>query len=165
MQLIKTPETKCNADDESASETIHVDSRREQDAVDSGVFAHTHLEKGKHMRTIMDYPDVDSFMDDVDKAIRDDRQRGFGFHILHDPYSGHGFVAEYVTQFGTSFGIELTLGVTDKLFVASLSATPPFDTHKLNTLGREDQGNSRYKQLSAKLGVLFAQIHISFIRS
>jgi hypothetical protein len=116
-------------------------------------------------RTIIDYPDVDSFFDDVELSMREELEPGFSSRTLLDPYCGRGGSFSYVTKSKTSYSIELSFGFTDSLFKLDVDLSTPFDAKKWNTRGDEDS-HSLYplRTFGAKLAVLWMQVSIEFTR-
>lgn len=116
-------------------------------------------------RTIIDYPDVDSFFDDVEQGMKDDAVPGFRFHRLRDPYNGRGYSFHFITKAKYSYGFEITFGFTNSLFKLDLDLTAPFDAHSWNTKGEE---NSHHlyplRQIGFKIAAFFMQFAVAFNR-
>jgi hypothetical protein len=116
-------------------------------------------------RTILDYPDVDSFFEDVERGMKDNETPGFNFHRLSDPYNGRGYSFHFVTKKKVSYGFEIALGFTDSLFKLDFDVTAPFDTRVWNTRGVEDS-HQLYplRQIGFKVAALFTQFSVAFNR-
>lgn len=113
----------------------------------------------------MDYPDVDSFFDDVEQGMKDKAVTGFKFNSLRDPYEGRGYSFHFTTKAKYSYGFEICFGFTNSLFKVALDLTAPFDTHAWNTQGQEDSHHLYpLRQFGFKIAVLFAQFSIAFNR-
>ncbi len=116
-------------------------------------------------RTIIDYPSVDSFFDEVELSGRKDLDTGFSSYPLSDPYVGRGRVFNFTTKSKTTYGFEIALGFTDSLFKVDVELTPPVDTRRWNTRGNEDSHSMfPLRTIGIKLGVLFTQLNIGFTR-
>jgi len=116
-------------------------------------------------RTIIDYPSVDSFFDEVELLGRKDMDTGFSSHPLFDPYVGRGRVFNFTTKSKTTYGFEIAFGFTDSLFKLDVELTPPFNSRMWNTRG-DESNHSLFPLRTAgiKLGVLFTQLNIGFTR-
>jgi hypothetical protein len=116
-------------------------------------------------RTIIDYPSIDSFFDDVELENRKDLKTGFSSYRLSDPYVGRGRSFSFTTKNKTCYSIELAFGFTDSLFKLDVELTPPFNTRVWNTRGDEDN-HSLFPLRTAgiKLCLLFTQFNIGFTR-
>ena len=116
-------------------------------------------------RTIMDYPNVDSFFDDVELLGRKDLDTGFSSYPLSDPYVGRGRVFNFTTKGKTTYGFEIALGFTDSLLKLDVELTPPFNNRGWNTRGKESNHSMfPLKTAGIKLGLLFTQLNIGFTR-
>jgi hypothetical protein len=116
-------------------------------------------------RTIIDYPTVDSFFDDVELGMKNDSKPGFNSHRLSDPYCGRGVSLWYTTKSKTCYTIEIAFGFTDSLLKLDVDLTPPFDAKKWNTRGEEDTHSLfPLRQIGAKVAALFMQFSIAFTR-
>jgi len=116
-------------------------------------------------RTIIDYPSVDSFFDEVELLGRKDMDTGFSSHPLFDPYVGRGRVFNFTTKSKTTYGFEIAFGFTDSLFKLDVELTPPFNSRVWNTRGDENN-HSLFPLRTAgiKLCLLFTQLNIGFTR-
>ena len=116
-------------------------------------------------RTIIDYPSVDSFFDEVELLGRKDMDTGFSSHPLFDPYVGRGRVFNFTTKSKTTYGFEIAFGFTDSLFKVDVELTPPFNSTVWNTRGDENN-HSLFPLRTAgiKLCLLFTQLNIGFTR-
>jgi hypothetical protein len=116
-------------------------------------------------RTIIDYPSVDSFFDEVELLGRKDLETGFSSHPLFDPYVGRGRVFNFTTKSKTTYGFEIAFGFTDSLFKLDVELTPPFNSRVWNTRGDENN-HSLFPLRTAgiKLCLLFTQLNIGFTR-
>jgi len=116
-------------------------------------------------RTIMDYPSVDSFFDDVELSMKEHLETGFSYHRLSDPYYGRGGSFNYVTKSKICYSFEFGYGFTNSLFKLDVELSTPFDDKKWNSRGSEDS-HSLYplRTVGVKLAALFAQLSISFTR-
>ena len=116
-------------------------------------------------RTIIDYPDVDSFFDDVELSMREKLEPGFSYNRLSDPYCGRGGSFNYVTKSKTCYSFEFNFGFTDSLFKLDVDLSTPFDARQWNSRGSEGS-HSLYplRQIGAKLAVLWTQVSIGFTR-
>lgn len=87
----------------------------------------------------------------------------FNSRVIHDPYYGHGVDLDLTATSGVSYGTGFSIGVTDSLFKINLTLTPPFDTNRLNTFGREDSVGG-YSELGLKVCFLWLQVSLNFYR-
>jgi len=116
-------------------------------------------------RTIIDYPSVDSFFDEVELENRKDMDTGFSSYRLSDPYVGRGRVFSFTTNNKTCYSLELAFGFTDSLIKLDVELTPPFDTRSWNTRGNENSHSLfPLRTVGIKLGLLFTQLNIGFTR-
>ena len=119
----------------------------------------------KEGRTIVDYPSVDSFFDDVELLGRENLDTGFSSHPLRDPYVGRGRVFNFTTKSKTTYGFEIAFGFTESLFKLDVELTPPFNAMAWNTRGRDSHDKMfPLRTAGIKLCVLFTQLNIGFTR-
>jgi len=116
-------------------------------------------------RTIMDYPDVNSFFDDVEQNMKDNAIPGFKFYRLYDPYNGRGFAFHFTTKAKYDYGFEIMLGFTDSLFKLDLDLSTPFDARSWNTKGNEESDHLYpLHQIGFKIAAFFTQFSVAFNR-
>lgn len=84
--------------------------------------------------------------------------------IIKDPYSGLGVELSFTTRSGAKYAFGPSIGLKDKLLEIELTATPPFDTHRINTAGAEESSGSGLVILEARLTLLWVSVGIEFHR-